>query len=186
MKPKRLTSMMMMLLFSFGTVAQAQFFDDIYYSADKSKEKQEVESSVEEEQNREEEATEVASDEPVPASSYMRSNSALEEERDVDEYNRRYSDYPEDTSEYADDGMAYTEDDSEPVKTKITVEPERTSDLEYSERIIRYHSPSKISIVGADQVDLYVDDGYYAYDYDTDYSDGITIESVNLNFGSPG
>ena len=57
--------------------------------------------------------------------------------------------------------------------------------MEYSERIIRYHSPSKISIVGADQVDLYLENGYYAYDYDTDYSNGTTNVSVNLNFGSP-
>ena len=179
MKPMKLTSIMMMLLLSWGVSAQGQFFDDIYYSSkSEDKEKEVVEKPVEEVQEEEEIATDMTSDEYDLTSTYTRSGASLEEERDVDEYNRRYSDYPEDEWEEV-------EQDTDPVKTKVSVEPERRSDLEYSERIIRYHSPSKISIVGADQVDLYVDDGYYAYDYATDYSGGITNVSVNLNFGSP-
>ena len=179
MKPMKLTSIMMMLLLSWGVSAQGQFFDDIYYSSkSEDKEKEEVEKPVKEVQEEEEIATDMTSDEYDLTSTYTRSGASLEEERDVDEYNRRYSDYPEDEWEEV-------EQDTGPVNTKVSVEPERRSDLEYSERIIRYHSPSKISIVGADQVDLYVDDGYYAYDYATDYSGGITNVSVNLNFGSP-
>lgn len=37
---------------------------------------------------------------------------------------------------------------------------------------------------GADQVDLYLSDGYYGYGYDTDYSNGNANVSVNVNIGN--
>ena len=175
MKPKKLTSLMVMLLLALNATGQEQFFDDVYYSSNQSKEEASVEKNIKEEEKNDDLDAEPT--ETVLPSSYTRSD--IEEERDVDEYNRRYSGY---------DDEAYAEEEEvaqEPEKTQVKVESDRRSDLEYSERIIRYHSPSKISIVGADQVDLYLEDGYYAYDYDTDYSNGTTNVSVNLNFGSP-
>ena len=166
---------MVMLLLALNATGQEQFFDDVYYSSNQSKEEASVEKNIKEEEKNDDLDAEPT--ETVLPSSYTRSD--IEEERDVDEYNRRYSGY---------DDEAYAEEEEvaqEPEKTQVKVESDRRSDLEYSERIIRYHSPSKISIVGADQVDLYLEDGYYAYDYDTDYSNGTTNVSVNLNFGSP-
>ncbi|GAB6395347.1 MAG: hypothetical protein MdMp024_1659 [Bacteroidales bacterium] len=90
-------------------------------------------------------------------------------DRDVDEYNRRY----------ASASDAYYDED-----TVVIQNNQRTSDTEYSERIIRYHSPSKITIAGADKVDLYLSDGYYAYSYDTDYSDGGANVNFSINVGN--
>ena len=116
----------------------------------------------------------VGEEETLQATSYETSASDTDE-WDVDAYNRRYS--PDEA--YAEEASLGEDQIVERTQTAIEEEPERRSDLEYTERIIRYHSPSKISIVGADQVDLYLDDGYYAYDYGTDYSDGYTNVSVN-------
>ena len=156
MKPKKLTSLMVMLLLALNATGQEQFFDDVYYSSNQSKEEASVEKNIKEEEKNDDLDAEPT--ETVSPSSYTRSD--IEEERDVDEYNRRYSGY---------DDEAYAEEEEvaqEPEKTQVKVESDRRSDLEYSERIIRYHSPSKISIVGADQVDLYLEDGYYAYEVD--------------------
>ena len=172
MKRIRLTSWLAMLLLSGGVMAQEQFFDDIYYSgSNKEKEKTE-EAEVQDEV--------VGEEETLQTTSYETSVSDTDE-WDVDAYNRRYS--PDEA--HAEEASLGEDQIVERTQTSIEEEPERRSDLEYTERIIRYHSPSKISIVGADQVDLYLDDGYYAYDYGTDYSDGYTNVSVNLNFGSP-
>lgn len=107
-----------------------------------------------------------------------------DEERDVDEYNRRYTsvDVEEPYDEDSDgEILAEYNDDMDNEKTVASdSKKERRSDTEYTERIIRYHSPSKITIAGADQVDLYLSDGYYAYGYDTDYSNGSTNVSVNV------
>ena len=172
MKRIRLTSWLAMLLLSGGVMAQEQFFDDIYYSG----------SNKEKEKTEEAEAQDevVGEEETLQTTSYETSASDTDE-WDVDAYNRRYS--PDEA--YAEEASLGEDQIVERTQTSIEEEPERRSDLEYTERIIRYHSPSKISIVGADQVDLYLDDGYYAYDYGTDYSDGYTNVSVNLNFGSP-
>ena len=111
-----------------------------------------------------------------------------DEERDVDEYNRRYTsvDVEEPYDEDSDgEILAEYNDDMDNEKTVASdSKKERRSDTEYTERIIRYHSPSKITIAGADQVDLYLSDGYYAYGYDTDYSNGSTNVSVNVNIGN--
>ncbi|HBK28749.1 MAG TPA: hypothetical protein DDZ04_02595, partial [Parabacteroides sp.] len=167
---------MMMLIFVLGgTTAKAQYFDDIYYSSKKKAANKEVSDKETRLSHHEDEQSEGV--EPTLTSSYTRSGSTYTDyDRSVDEYNRRYSSDEEwhDNDNYQD-GQ----------KTKVTVKPERRSDLEYSERIVRYHSPSKISIVGADQVDLFVNDGYYSYDYGTDYSDGSANVSVNINMGSP-
>ena len=136
---------MVMLLLALNATGQEQFFDDVYYSSNQSKEEASVEKNIKEEEKNDDLDAEPT--ETVLPSSYTRSD--IEEERDVDEYNRRYSGY---------DDEAYAEEEEvaqEPEKTQVKVESDRRSDLEYSERIIRYHSPSKISIVGADQVDLW-------------------------------
>jgi hypothetical protein len=83
--------------------------------------------------------------------------------RDVDEYNRRYEAAAPSSEE------------------ETAAENERRSDTEYSERIIRYHSPEKVTITGADQVNLYLSDGYYSYDYETDYTGGQA--QVNVYYG---
>ena len=38
MKPKKLTSLMVMLLLALNATGQEQFFDDVYYSSNQSKE----------------------------------------------------------------------------------------------------------------------------------------------------
>lgn len=102
------------------------------------------------------------------------SHPAFEENRDVDEYNRRYTsvDVEEPYDEDFDDEDGTYIEELPDNNQKVTKKSERRSDTEYTERIVRYHSPSKITIAGADQVDLYLSDGYYSYGYDTDYSDG--------------
>ena len=175
MKPTKLTSWMMMLIFVLGgTTAKAQYFDDVYYTSKKKIANKEVANKqVKHSYYNENEYSE----EPTLLSSYNRSSSYNDYDRSVDEYNRRYSS----NDEWYDDDYRYQDNK----KTKVTVVPERRSDLEYSERIVRYHSPSKITIVGADQVDLYMNDGYYSYDYATDYYGGASNVSVNINLGSP-
>ena len=162
MRAMKWTSLTLMLLLAFGATAQEEFFDDIYYSA---KDKKEVKAEKEE----------VKKDEAAARSSSVVNHTDEEysyataqtagRDIDVDAYNRRYDAEPE---------MYYEEEAEEE-------ENERRSDLEYSERIVRFHSPSKLSIVGADQVDLYLSDGYYAYDYDT-YGSNVDI---NINLGKP-
>ena len=121
-------------------------------------------------------------------STSKRKSAVSDEERDVDEYNRRYTsvDVEEPYDEDSDgEILAEYNDDMDNEKTVASdSKKERRSDTEYTERIIRYHSPSKITIAGADQVDLYLSDGYYAYGYDTDYSNGSTNVSVNVNIGN--
>ena len=132
MKPKKLTSLMVMLLLALSATGQEQFFDDVYYSSDHSKEKASVEKDIKKEEVKSDDLDAEPTETVLP-SSYTRSDIA--EERDVDEYNRRFSGYEEENY------PAEEETAQEPEKTQVTVEPERRSDLEYSERIIRYHSP---------------------------------------------
>ena len=177
MKPMKLTSLVMMLLIAFSAAAQEEFFDDVYFSSkNKKKKEQVVEKKVV--QPKQESRTLVAT-----AKSQASSDS-----RDVDEYNRRYTsvDVEEPYDEDSDgEVLAEYNDDMDNEKTVASdSKKERRSDTEYTERIIRYHSPSKITIAGADQVDLYLSDGYYAYGYDTDYSNGSTNVSVNVNIGN--
>lgn len=162
----KLTSLVVMLLVAFSAAAQEEFFDDVYFSSGKSKKKEKVE----------EKKVIPSRQETSTAVTVPRSTSSPASDRDVDEYNRRYSSVSVDEPYRGDDDeTAQTADDA----------AERRSDTEYTERIVRYHSPSKITIAGADQVDLYLSDGYYGYGYDTDYSDGNANVSFNINVGSP-
>jgi len=89
-------------------------------------------------------------------STSKRKSAVSDEERDVDEYNRRYTsvDVEEPYDEDSDgEVLAEYNDDMDNEKTVASdSKKERRSDTEYTERIIRYHSPSKITIAGADQV----------------------------------
>ena len=96
----------------------------------------------------------------------------------MDEYNRRYTSVEVEEPYREDDSVIYEDSDENESSS------ERRSDTEYTERIIRYHSPSKITIAGADQVDLYLSDGYYGYGYDTDYSNGSANVNFNINVGN--
>ena len=51
MKPKKLTSLMVMLLLALNATGQEQFFDDVYYSSNQSKEEASVEKNIKEEQD---------------------------------------------------------------------------------------------------------------------------------------
>ena len=75
---------------------------------------------------------------------------------EIDAYNRRYSNGSRRICQCR--RGAYAAEDSVKVN-------ERRSDTEYSERTIRYHSPSKVTIAGADNVNIFLSDGYYGYDY---------------------
>ena len=144
MKPMRWITTVMMLLIAFGAAAQEEFFDDVYFSTpSKSKsekaEKKEVVVLEPEEAN--------ASSEEI----FEQAEWSTDNDRDVDEYNRRYSGD-------ADEATEAREASAEEVEADDT--DKRRSDMEYSERIVRYHSPSKITIAGADEINLYLSDGY--------------------------
>ena len=183
MKPMKLTSLMVMLLVGFSAAAQEEFFDDVYFSSSKKDKKEKTEEKVIQPKEDAERTTMTST-----YSTSKRKSAVSDEERDVDEYNRRYTsvDVEEPYDEDSDgEILAEYNDDMDNEKTVASdSKKERRSDTEYTERIIRYHSPSKITIAGADQVDLYLSDGYYAYGYDTDYSNGSTNVSVNVNIGN--
>ncbi|MDR3127484.1 MAG: hypothetical protein LBU08_03340, partial [Tannerellaceae bacterium] len=96
-----------------------EYWDDVYFSSKNRK------------------AVKVVS----PKSGSNETVNETDNEIDVDEYNRRYSE-PE---------------KSTPDQTTAT----RQSDTEYTQRILRYHSPEKITIAGADKVELYFSDPSY-------------------------
>ena len=175
MKSMKLTFLMMMLFSIFGGVAQEVFIDDVYFSSGKKNKKKQTEGKVVQ-AKKGVDTTIVASATTYTINSKNESATTLSQERDVDEYNRRYSSV-EVEEPY------WEEKESEVAEAQM---PERRSDTEYTERIVRYHSPSKITIAGADQVDLYLSDGYYAYGYDTNYSDNYTNVNVNINMGYGG
>ena len=183
MKPMKLTSLMVMLLVGFSAAAQEEFFDDVYFSSSKKDKKEKTEEKVIQPKEDAERTTMTST-----YNTSKRKSAVSDEERDVDEYNRRYTsvDVEEPYDEDSDgEVLAEYNDDMDNEKTVASdSKKERRSDTEYTERIIRYHSPSKITIAGADQVDLYLSDGYYAYGYDTDYSNGSTNVSVNVNIGN--
>ena len=172
-----------MLLVGFSAAAQEEFFDDVYFSSSKKDKKEKTEEKVIQPKEDAERTTMTST-----YSTSKRKSAVSDEERDVDEYNRRYTsvDVEEPYDEDSDgEILAEYNDDMDNEKTVASdSKKERRSDTEYTERIIRYHSPSKITIAGADQVDLYLSDGYYAYGYDTDYSNGSTNVSVNVNIGN--
>jgi|GEM_PF-3830455 len=155
MKTLKLTSLLMMLFVAFNAAAQGEFFDDVYFSSSKNKKEKQVEEKK-----------------TAPTQSQTQMLAIVDNEnsfsygRDVDEYNRRYTPNEE---------YIYEETD-----TLFIEENGRHSDMEYSERIIRYHSPSKITIVGADQIDLYLSDGFYGYGYNA-YDNGAGGANVNFN-----
>ena len=145
MRAMKWTSLTLMLMLAFSSVAQEEFFDDIYYSTKEKKEASKVETNVV--KAKKVETVKADNSEPIEAMSA--------DERDVDEYNRRYS---------SDDVYAEEMQDEAAQEETVAVDPqeekERRSDLEYTERIVRFHSPSKLTIAGADQVDLYLSEGY--------------------------
>ena len=165
MKPVRLTFLMMMLLLEANVAAQEEFFDDVYFSSKSKKNKVQQVEEKKVEQPKLRSSYQVLPAEPAASTQA----SASVNGRDVDEYNRRYSGVEVEEP--------YREDET------AAAAPARRSDKEYTQRIVRYHSPSKVTIAGADQVDLYLSDGYYGYDYDTDYSDGRANVSFNINVG---
>jgi len=92
-------------------------------------------------------------------------------DRDVDEYNRRY--LSDDTSSYVD----------EPVNDSIANDQNNTTDDGgVTQRIVKFHDPSKIIIVGADNVNVSYDNNSNTYqlDFDQPASSGL---SINLNSG---
>ena len=84
MKPTKLTSWMMMLIFVLGgTTAKAQYFDDVYYTSKKKIANKEVANKqVKHSYYNENEYSE----EPTLLSSYNRSSSYNDYDRSVDEY----------------------------------------------------------------------------------------------------
>ncbi len=163
----KLTSLVMMLLIAFSAAAQEEFFDDVYFSSKNKKKKEQVEEKKVVQPKQESRALVATAKSPASSDS-----------RDVDEYNRRYTSVEVEEPYREDDSVIYEDSDENESSS------ERRSDTEYTERIIRYHSPSKITIAGADQVDLYLSDGYYGYGYDTDYSNGSANVNFNINVGN--
>lgn len=85
MKPMKLTSLMVMLLVGFSAAAQEEFFDDVYFSSSK-KIKRKTEEKVIQPKEDAERTTMTST-----YSTSKRKSAVSDEERDVDEYNRRYT-----------------------------------------------------------------------------------------------
>ncbi|MGM9759284.1 MAG: hypothetical protein ACI30I_04105, partial [Parabacteroides sp.] len=152
MKSKKLTFLWVMLFVAFSMTAQEEFFDDVYFSTKVQKKEQKNIDKQQAATARANESTVVTTTRRVETQPDETEYPDVENGRDVDEYNRRYSGVQVEEPYYDED------------ETTVAVEPrdtKRRSDTEYTERIVRYHSPSKITIAGADQVDLYLSDGYY-------------------------
>lgn len=156
MKPIRLTALMAMLAMAFSAVAQEEYFDDVYSFSGTKKSKAKKETIKKQAPQQEERVI----------ASYSDADAGVYDESEIDAYNRRY--HPSDTVKK---------------QAKVSSAPERRSDTEYTERIVRYHDPSKITVAGADNVNIYLSDGYYGYGYDTEYSDGGANVNLSFNFG---
>ena len=171
MKPIKLTSLLLMLLVASTAFGQEVFYDDVYFSGKKEEKEQKEEKKVVEPQKQTQRTVTAAQ---TNASANVKAASSLSDD-EIDAYNRRYSNG---SDEYANaEEGAYAAEDSVKVN-------ERRSDTEYSERIIRYHSPSKVTIAGADNVNIFLSDGYYGYDYETEYADGGSSVNFNINIGN--
>lgn len=86
MKPMKLTSLMVMLLVGFSAAAQEEFFDDVYFSSSKKDKKEKTEEKVIQPKEDAERTTMTST-----YSTSKRKSAVSDEERDVDEYNRRYT-----------------------------------------------------------------------------------------------
>ena len=139
--------LLMMLFFAFTAIAQNNVFvDDIY--APKSRKTEPVVEKVKVVPVKQQEI-------PVVVET-----TTVSDDRDVDEYNRRYTDVDVSEGEY-DEATVYV-------------------DGELTERIVRFHDPSKITIIGADNMNIRFDgDGYViAFDEPVDNQ-----PYVNFAFG---
>ena len=90
MKSMKLTFLMMMLFSIFGGVAQEVFIDDVYFSSGKKNKKKQTEGKVVQ-AKKGVDTTIVALATTYTINSKNESATTLSQERDVDEYNRRYS-----------------------------------------------------------------------------------------------
>ena len=174
MKPTSVKILLLLLAFVVTANISAQdFFDDVYFTTT---EKAKTEKKAEEKQSsvKKDATAETKSKAVATAKATSVAKASDDADRDVDAYNRRY------TSENVEEDEVKEAAE----KAEVTSAPERRSDTEYTERIVRYHSPSKITIAGADRVNLYLDEGYYSYDYDMDYTGGVDV-NLNINLGSP-
>ncbi|MDR0994879.1 MAG: hypothetical protein LBL81_01155, partial [Tannerella sp.] len=184
MKLLRLTSLAILFLGTVTTLSSQVYHDDVYFSSGKNKK----------------ETTKVAAEQPQQVQQTQQETQAVTTQannepawNNVDAYNRRYEEQPANDQTAADEGQAapdasYSDANNDGTHSDtvyISKNNRRTSDDEYTERIIRFHSPSKITIAGADQVELNLSNGYYSYGYDTDNDpNGGTTVSFNLNVGN--
>ena len=135
MKTVRWYALFVVLFVAFSVTAQDKTFgDDVYFSSKSKKneipqEKEEVVFTV----------TETVKPVVVEAT--------LSSERDVDEYNRRYTNNSE----------TYVDEPVEPDMDEEIV----YVDGELTQRIVRFHDPTKVTIVGADNVSIYMDGDEY-------------------------
>lgn len=156
MKPIRLTALMILLSTVCSAFGQEEYFDDVYSFTGGKKSKAKTETIKKQ----------AAPQEGQVIASYSDADARYDED-EIDAYNRRY--VPADSLE----------------KNVQVSRSERRSDTEYTERIVRYHDPSKISVAGADNVNIYLSDGYYSYGYDTQYTGGVTDVNVSIDL-NPG
>ena len=97
MKPMKLTSLMVMLLVGFSAAAQEEFFDDVYFSSSKKDKKEKTEEKVIQPKEDAERTTMTST-----YSTSKRKSAVSDEERDVDEYNRRYTSVDVEEPKYSD------------------------------------------------------------------------------------
>ena len=80
----------------------------------------------------------------------------LSSTRDIDEYNRRYVNNNDYTDERVADTLEY-------------------ADGEVTQRIVKFHDPSKITIAGADNVNIYYDGETYEIDFNEPNNNAMSI-----------
>ncbi|MCL1938029.1 MAG: hypothetical protein FWF52_06520 [Candidatus Azobacteroides sp.] len=87
-------------------------------------------------------------------------------DRDIDEYNRRYVNTNDYIDEIAADSLEYREGEA-------------------TQRIVKFHDPSKITIVGADNVNINYDGETYEIDFDEPNNDALSINAYGSRYGYP-
>jgi hypothetical protein len=160
MKTNRWFLLLVMILITGSATAQGNDFDDDIYSSSKSRK------TVQSDATAKGQTTAVTTSKPQRQ---VTVETVLAGERDVDEYNRRYSD----SGEYSD----------EPVAADGNTAGEY-ADSELTERIVRFHNPEKIIVSGADNLNV----AYNGEDYELNFNEPEN-SSVNIyvnNYGGGG
>ncbi|MDR1561749.1 MAG: hypothetical protein LBS54_01510 [Dysgonamonadaceae bacterium] len=155
MKTNRLFLFLVMMFITLSATAQNNAFDDDIYHSPKDNKAVQVTTTVKT-------VAEMPRQIAVTA--------IVNDERDVDEYNRRYSD----SGEYYD----------EPVVTAANDTVYEYVDGDLTKRIVRFHNPEKVIVSGADNMNV----EYNGEDYELSFNepDNSSVNISVYNYGGGG